>query len=761
MPIIPSVSRNTPEPQLQDANISNQQFAGDDSIQKATKFAMDATTQYALNEKKQFDLARLTEARNILDVRETQLASAEDGWQNKLGQNAVLFKDEEGNDFMSHYSNRYQKSVAEVATQLQLTPDQKKIFDSYAQEKSSGFNSKLMQHQLRQGNEYKVSVFENSIDIATKKAQGEFTDFNEMDKTIEQMTADVNALGDTLGWSNVERSRKVSDQVNSIHASNVGLMLESGDFRTAEAYVNQYGGKMSQLQKAKAENSIKKLKDNFVTNQIIQMESGAMSTGSNPAFNSSDFETLKATARIDPSEYESIKYNDPRLDSLLVLKAKEMNMEWAIPLLVAIRVSGEKSNNNQVSPKGAKSIMQIMPETQAGLERNYGKKWDIKNPEDVTEMALYLVKENSEKDYKTRDFGVLAAHYNGGYKNGRAMQSTGKPIHKESIDYVNRIKGFDFNNYASKAVAPNGLNLNIDALDPSNQAKIIANRQSVAKAQKQAQEENQKQIYERMSDLLEAGNITFEQISVSPEVLNALDAKQLNALRLQDKAKKTGDSSTQLVEVYQNSSALKGMAQGEFNTMIANSTPADQKELSKMYAKANGRDIETMTKAEEEAKKKFGATSIVSNKMIFDVVNENSGSLGFTGRSANQKIKNSTKDSAFYIAMKNDIYDRVSEYDRQYFQKNGKHLSEFQAKNVARSFMEASRTEKGGVFGSDKKVRVYDPNSFSRSNVPDGVKINIQRLATANGQRYPNADALPDSLFMKYYFQFYRGKIAR
>lgn len=762
MPIIPSVSRNISEPRLQDSNISPQQFAGDDSVQKATKFAMDATTQYALNEKKQFDLARLTEARNILDVRETQLASAEDGWQNKLGQNAVLFKDEEGNDFMSHYSNRYQKSVAEVATQLQLTPDQKKIFDSYAQEKSSGFNAKLMQHQLRQGNEYKVSVFENSIDIATKKAQGEFTDFNEMDKTIEQMTADVNALGDTLGWSNVERSRKVADQVNSIHANNVGLMLESGDFRTAEAYVNQYGGKMSQLQKAKAENSIKKLKDNFVTNQIIQMESGAMSTGSNPAFNSSDLETLKATSKIDPVEFGSLKYSDPRLDSLAVVSAKDLGMDWAIPLVTAIRVAGEKSNNNQKSPVGASGVYQFTPIAIEQVRRITGKKIDPTNPEEATWGALKFIEWISKK-YNTQDPSIIASFYNGGGNHIPQMRKGGVDAiaNDENRNYVKRIQAFDFNNYASKAVAPNGLNLNIDALDPSNQAKIISNRQSIAKAQKQAQEENQKQIYEKMSDLLEAGNITFEQISVSPEVLNALDAKQLNSLRLQDKAKKTGDSSTQLVEVYQNPSALKGMAQGEFNTMIANSTPAEQKELSKMYAKANGRDIEAMTKAEEEAKKKFGATSIVSNKMIFDVVNENSGSLGFTGRSANQKVKNSTKDSAFYIAMKNDIYERVSEYDKQYFQKNGKHLSEFQAKNVARSFMEASRTEKGSVFGSDKKVRVYDPNSFNRSDVPDGVKTNIQRLAAANGQRYPNADALPDSLFMKYYFQFYRGKIAR
>lgn len=144
---------------------------------------------------------------------------------------------------------------------------------------------------------------------------------------------------------------------------------------------------------------------------------------------------------ISPSEYKNIRYDDPRLDALLGNKAKSMNMEWAVPLLTAVRRAGEKSHNNQVSPKGAQSIMQIMPETQAGLERTYKKKWDINNPEHATEMALYLVREMSEQ-YKTKDPFVLAAHYNGGFVNGKAMQKNGKPKAQETINYVNRVKDF-------------------------------------------------------------------------------------------------------------------------------------------------------------------------------------------------------------------------------------------------------------------------------------------------------------------------------
>lgn len=158
---------------------------------------------------------------------------------------------------------------------------------------------------------------------------------------------------------------------------------------------------------------------------------------------------------IAPSEFKAIRYDDPRLDAVLERKATSMNMSWAIPLLQAIRKGGERSHNWQVSPKGAKSIMQIMPDTQKGLERNSGKKFDINNPSDATEMALLLVKEISDT-YKTKDPKVIAAHYNGGFKNGKAMQNTGKPVSDETIKYVNNISNYLQNNNRSVAYGMDG-----------------------------------------------------------------------------------------------------------------------------------------------------------------------------------------------------------------------------------------------------------------------------------------------------------------
>lgn len=141
---------------------------------------------------------------------------------------------------------------------------------------------------------------------------------------------------------------------------------------------------------------------------------------------------------INTSEFGLIKYNDPRLDIIADNKGIEMDMQWATPLIKAIRKSGEKSHNNQVSPKGARSVMQFIPSTFDGLKKIYNKHWDINNPTDMTEAAYYLVRDIS-REYKTQDPRVIAAHYNGGYKNGRSVQSTGKAVHAETIAYINRI----------------------------------------------------------------------------------------------------------------------------------------------------------------------------------------------------------------------------------------------------------------------------------------------------------------------------------
>lgn len=131
---------------------------------------------------------------------------------------------------------------------------------------------------------------------------------------------------------------------------------------------------------------------------------------------------------------KNIRYDDP---SLSVTEAV-LEKQYDIPrgLMSAIRTRGERSNNNQVSPVGAKGIYQFMPAT-----------WDKfadpgTSPTDPEAAAVaaarYLA--YGMKRYGG-NVGAVVADYNGGPRAAKAYIRTGDPGNKETRGYVQRVMG--------------------------------------------------------------------------------------------------------------------------------------------------------------------------------------------------------------------------------------------------------------------------------------------------------------------------------
>lgn len=752
---IPQITRNAIEPNIQQASISQSQMQGDQSVQRALTFVTNATQQYALDEKKKFDQARLTEAKNILDVQEARLSSDKDmGYQNKLGQNAVLFQDEDGKDFLQHYSDQYQKSIQDVTTQLKLTSDQQRIFNEYAQQKAVSFQGQLQNHQLRQGKEYIVSVHSSAIDVAKQKAQGQFTNFGEMDKTIEEMTSSVYALGAELGSSNAEIMRDISKHVDEIHAKNLEFMLESGDFMTSEAYLKQYGGKMSQLQKLSTENAIRKMKEDYVTAKFISLDTQAMTGGSNPAFNSSDVNEIKAIAQIDPVEFANLKYNDPRLDGLAVLKAREEGMDWAIPVVTAIRVAGEKSNNNQVSAANARGVYQFTPIAIKQVEQITGKRIDPNNPEEATWGALKFIDWISKK-YNTQDPAIIASYFNGGGKYINQLKVGGaKAItNDENRNYVSRILAFDFDKYANNPVAKDGLNYDLGQFTPENQAKILSNREKVRTAEKKKEEERKKLIYENAMDMVILGQTSYEEIVANPAIVGAIDANQLKQIKTLSDAKKAEDIRPLLATIYSNPAYLKGKPQSLIDFIAENTTPAEAKGIAQLYAQANGRTIQDLKAAD-----KAGSKSVVTHKLVFDVLKSYAPSIGFTGKVGTKKNEVNATSSAMFMGLKDEMLEYVQEVDQIFYNKNRRHMSEIEVRRVIRNELGKNNTVTStNVFGSKTTEAVPRYRAdVNRKQASENLNNRIMAYAEREGRRYESVDKIPDTIYWRYYYKALR-----
>jgi len=126
---------------------------------------------------------------------------------------------------------------------------------------------------------------------------------------------------------------------------------------------------------------------------------------------------------------EPIAYNAPELDKIAVAAAEENGVPPS--LLLALKNAGEKSNNNQVSPKGAAGVMQFMPET----AKAYGV--DPTNPESAIKGASRYIADLI-KQYRG-NVAAAVAHYNGGSTQGALVAAGKSPSYPETRAYLERV----------------------------------------------------------------------------------------------------------------------------------------------------------------------------------------------------------------------------------------------------------------------------------------------------------------------------------
>ena len=217
-----------------------------------------------------------------------------------------------------------------------------------------------------------------------------------------------------------------------------------------------------------------------------------------------------ALRSMSAEEHKKIRYNDPRLDAYTIQKGVENGMDWAIPLLLAIRKDGEASNNNQTSPKGAKSVMQFMPDT--WKEFSKGGKRNLNNPADTIDAAYEFVQWISKK-YNTTDPAVIAAYYNGGGTQAEAVKNTGRATYKETADYIPRVLA-GYRKYS----AQKGY-VSVGSLDLDTNAEVGLMRKEYLESQKQ-------KVSDSLSALGDASKYSAEQKKLAEDYrarLTALD----------------------------------------------------------------------------------------------------------------------------------------------------------------------------------------------------------------------------------------------
>ena len=150
---------------------------------------------------------------------------------------------------------------------------------------------------------------------------------------------------------------------------------------------------------------------------------------------------MNSVSKLDPRVYGAYSkaptsYKDPVYRDLI----SEAEQSVGIPsgMLAATVYAGERSNNNQVSSAGAKTMFQFMPKTREYIKQKYG--FDAyASPYEGAMAAASLLKENQQTLSKyTDDPTMVVAAYNTGAGNIIKHLTEGKTLAKETQGYIAR-----------------------------------------------------------------------------------------------------------------------------------------------------------------------------------------------------------------------------------------------------------------------------------------------------------------------------------
>lgn len=142
------------------------------------------------------------------------------------------------------------------------------------------------------------------------------------------------------------------------------------------------------------------------------------------------------------ADRKALAFNSPSLDAYATQAAQAAGVPPE--MLLFIKNKGEQSNSNQVSPKGAKGVMQFTDPTWA----QFGKGDPTDPVNSIDAAAAYSADLLNRYD---GDIRAALTEYNGGVKQAEAVHAGGAPTDPETIAYLRRYDQFSANHQISNA----------------------------------------------------------------------------------------------------------------------------------------------------------------------------------------------------------------------------------------------------------------------------------------------------------------------
>lgn len=654
---IPQFNRQVSDNSVPNVQVNGGMSAGEaaslvgnktDSLVGALNSGLNAYQAY----QDEADRVRVIDAQNKLAELKLHLQNNDvDGYGNKKGVDVVSFDDGNGGGFVDYYTKAYQDGVGQITNTLGNSR-QRALFKEMSERDAVQFKGSLQNYFVRENDVYQQSVYSSSADRFIREINENPGDFTKIDESRANLKASLGKLMNLEGKAATEAENIYLKNVSVAHITNISAFVENGDLKAALAYKNKYKDEISLADSFKVDQRIhQKLEDQQVES-LVNMATTGTQEGSNPALNVPPQASAKIAQELKsltPAQMKNIKYNDQRLDVYTVHAAKEKGMEWAAPLILGLRLAGEKSNNSAVSEKGAKSVMQFIPDTWKQYSK--GGQRDINNPADTIDAAFDFISDISKK-YKTKDPMVIAAYYHGGDEDARRVLAGGQPKGPRGRAYLERMDKWltkDFGQYANKPAktreqAQSEIWNSNAPVELKQKALIFTDR--YYNGLDKAKEEKQNQVYDYYFKGINSGQFTYEQIPVVD--INALEPNQIKSLEAVSNAKFKKDIKTDptiySMIMLNKDELFKGKPQSVLHQYADKLSASDYRAVTKMYIDVNA--------SPKDARKEDAIE--VSPKTVSDYLNPYLPMLGITNKTNKNQIDH-------YAAVQADVTQTLRE----------------------------------------------------------------------------------------------------
>ncbi|MGX6570433.1 transglycosylase SLT domain-containing protein [Cupriavidus necator] len=145
------------------------------------------------------------------------------------------------------------------------------------------------------------------------------------------------------------------------------------------------------------------------------------------------FTPSEALHGVPLAQRRALRFDAPELNGYAALVEQRLGLPSGI--LNALKNAGERSNSNQVSPAGARGVMQFMPENL--------RKFGVTDPTDPAQMidAAGRYVQSTMRQYGG-NLDAVIADYNGGPRQARLVMEGKTPAAEETRAYLDRVKRY-------------------------------------------------------------------------------------------------------------------------------------------------------------------------------------------------------------------------------------------------------------------------------------------------------------------------------